>query len=154
MAGVTLKQAEQIVEAALAAGHAESMMPLTVAVLDAGGHLVAFKREDDSGILRPDIAIGKAWGALGMGVNSRLLRDRLTDRPHFIAGLVGASEGRFIAVPGGVLIRDADGRIAGAVGISGDTSERDEYCAITGIQAADLISDPAEADPNWRGSKL
>ena len=151
---LSLSDAALIVDEALAAARAEAMLPLAVAVLDAGGHLVAFKREDGCGVLRFDIARGKAWGAIGMGVSGRLLRERLGDRPVFQNALAAASDGRFIPVPGGVLIRDAGGRVIGAVGISGDTSDRDEYCAILGIRAAGLMPDPEEPDPNWRGSGL
>ncbi len=154
MTTLSLNQAATIVDAALAAGRAEKMMPLTVAVLDAGGHLMAFKREDGSGILRPQVAIGKAWGALGMGQSSRTLRDRLSDRPSFIGALSAASDGRFFPVPGGVLIRDADDQTLGAVGISGDTSDKDEFCAIAGVKAAALRPEPAEPDPAWSDSKL
>jgi len=154
MNSVTLEQADRIITAALLAGRENSMMPLTVAVLDSGGHLVALKREDGSGILRPQIAHGKAWGAVGMGVSSRLLRDRLSDRPSFITALTATSEGRFIPVPGGVLIRAEDGRVLGAVGISGDTSDKDEFCAIEGIKAAGLIPDPDAPNPDWRKSRL
>ena len=153
MAGLTLKAAAAIVAAALAAGREHSMMPLTVAVLDAGGQLVAFQREDGSGILRPDIAIGKAWGALGMGQSSRTLRDRLADRPNFVTALAAASDGRFVPVPGGVLIRDG-AAVIGAVGISGDTSDKDEYCAVRAIRAAGLTPDPAEPSPDWATSRL
>ena len=105
MTTLTLAHANTIVEAALAAGKAHGMMPLTVAVLDAGGHLIALQRQDGSGIMRVEIARGKAWASLGMGVPSRLLRDRLSpERQYFITGLVGASDGKFICVPGGVLI--------------------------------------------------
>ena len=154
MTQLTLDAASTIVDAALAAGRASDQMPLTVAVLDAGGHLVAFKRENGSGILRPDIAIGKAWGALGMGMSSRLLRDRLADRPAFIGALAAASGGKLIPVPGGVLIRDADGGIVGAVGISGDASDKDEYCAIVGVRAAKLDPDPEAPSPNWETAGL
>jgi len=154
MNSVSLDQADRIVTAALAAGRAHGMMPLTVAVLDAGGHLVALKREDRSGILRPQIAVGKAWGAIGMGVSSRLLRDRLSNRPTFITALAAASEGRFVPVPGGVLIKDERGQILGAVGISGDTSDKDEFCAIEGIKAAGLTPDPAQPDSGWQESGL
>jgi uncharacterized protein GlcG (DUF336 family) len=129
-------------------------MPLTVAVLDAGGHLVAFLREDRSGILRPDIAIGKAWGAIGMGISSRLIRDRLADRPSFQSALAAVSGGKFVPVPGGVLIRDDDGTVLGAVGVSGDTSDKDEVCAIAGIKAAGLRPDPAEPAEGWADSRL
>lgn len=154
MTALSLDQATVIVDAALAAGRTENMMPLTVAVLDGGGHLLAFKREDGSGILRPQVAIGKAWGALGMGQSSRTLRDRLNDRPSFIGALSDASDGRFIPVPGGVLIRDGGGRTIGAVGISGDTSDKDEFCAIAGVKAAALTPDPADPDPAWASSSL
>jgi len=154
MSSVTLEAASRIVDAALARGREIGLMPLTVAVLDAGGHLVAFKREDRSGILRPEVAIGKAWGALGMGASTRLLRDRLADRPSFQAALAAASGGRFIPVPGGVLIRGEDGAAIGAVGISGDTSDKDEACAIAGIAAAGLTPDPAEPAEGWDASRL
>jgi uncharacterized protein GlcG (DUF336 family) len=154
MSNVSLDQATTLIDAALAAGTDAGMMPLTVAVLDTGGHLVALKRQDGSGIMRVQVATGKAWGALGMGASSRLLRDRLSDRPAFISALTVASEGRFIPVPGGVLIRDANSNVIGAVGISGDTSDKDEYSAIQGISAAGLTPDPAEPDPNWQGSSL
>ena len=149
--GLPLSAASTIVDAALAAGRAAGMAPLTVAVLDAGGHLVALKREDGSGILRPEIAIGKAWGALGMGQSSRAIRDRLHENPAFLNALAAASGGRFVAAPGGVLITDAAGDVVGAVGISGDRSEKDEYCAILGVRAAGYASDPAEPDPHWQG---
>jgi uncharacterized protein GlcG (DUF336 family) len=137
---LTLAQASRIVDAALEKGHEIRCAPLTVAVLDAGGHLVALKREDRSGIMRPDIAIGKAWGALGMGFGSRELFERAAKQPMFITALAAVSAGRLIPVPGGVLIKDAAGDIIGGVGISGDTSDRDEACAVAGIQAAGLAA--------------
>ncbi|MEM7404520.1 MAG: heme-binding protein [Pseudomonadota bacterium] len=150
---VSLEQARAIVRGAMAAGREHAMMPLTVAVLDAGGHLVALEREDGSGIMRVEIATGKAWGALGMGQPSRVLRDRLTDRPHFIAALTAVSGGRFVPVPGGILL-EQDKQVIGAVGVSGDTSEKDEFCAIAGAGAAGLASRPEAPDPGWQGSKL
>ena len=149
MSNLTLYQASTIVDAAIAKGRESGFLPLTIAVLDSGGHLVAFKGEDGSGILRPQIAIGKAWGSLGMGVSSRTLRDHLADRPMFVNALEVASQGRLFPVPGGVLIRDQDNSIIGAVGISGDTSEKDEYCAIEGTKATGLVPDPVSPDPNW-----
>ena len=149
-----LSAAETIVDAALAEGRDAGMLPLTVVVLNAGGHLVAAKSEDGSGILRFEVARGKAWGSLGMGMSSRLIRDRMSERPVFQNSLAAASEGRFVPVPGGVLVLDEDGHTLGAVGISGDTSERDEYCAIQGIRAAGFACEPAEPDPNWQGSSL
>jgi uncharacterized protein GlcG (DUF336 family) len=135
---VTLAQASTIVDVALKKGRETNCAPLTVAVLDAGGHLVAFKREDKSGILRFDIAYGKAWGALGMGFGSRELSERAAKNPLFFGVLATVSQGRLVPVPGGVLIKDASGAVLGAVGISGDTSDKDEVCAIAGIEAADL----------------
>jgi uncharacterized protein GlcG (DUF336 family) len=147
---LSLAQASTIVDAALAAGRTAGFEPLTVAVLDAGGHLIALKREDGSGILRPQIAMGKAWGALGMGVASRTLSKRLAERTAFQAALSAASDGRFVAVPGGVLVRNAGGEVIGAVGISGDTSDKDEYAAITGVRAAGLTPEPEAAIENWQ----
>jgi len=135
---VTLAQASTIVDTALKKARETNCAPLTVAVLDAGGHLVAFKREDKSGILRFDIAYGKAWGALGMGFGSRELADRAGKNPLFFGVLASVSQGRLIPVPGGVLIKDAGGGVLGSVGISGDVSDKDEACAIAGIEAAGL----------------
>jgi uncharacterized protein GlcG (DUF336 family) len=154
MTKLTLDAAKAIANAAIARARELDFMPLTVAVLDAGGHLVAFLREDGSGIMRPDVAIGKAWGAIGMGVNTRMLRDRLADRPTFQNALAAASGGRFIPVPGGVLIRDEDGAVIGGVGISGDTSDKDEACAIWAIEQSGLRSDPREPSPGWDASRL
>ena len=149
-----LTAAETIIDAAFAAGAGHGMLPLTVVVLDIGGHIVALKREDGSGIMRADVACGKAWGALGMGISSRTIRDRMADRPAFQGALAAVSQGRFVPVPGGVLVRDADGAVIGAVGVSGDTSDKDEYCAIAGISAAGLTPDPAEPAPGWAESGL
>jgi len=145
MSTVTLAQASTIVDTALKKGRETKSAPLTVAVLDPGGHLVAFKREDKSGILRFDIAYGKAWGALGMGFGSRALFGRAAQNPGFFTALAAASGGRMVPNPGGVLIRNADGDVIGAVGISGDTSDRDELCAVAGIEAAGLKADPGQA---------
>ena len=142
MKHLTLDVASRIVDAALAAAHAQSLQPLAVVVLDAGGHDVVLKREDGCGILRVDIARGKAWGALGMGLGSRDLGRRAEQNPRFFAALAATSGGRVIPNPGGVLIRDDDGHVVGAVGISGDTSDRDEACAVAGIQAAGFAADP------------
>jgi uncharacterized protein GlcG (DUF336 family) len=139
---LTLTQASAIVDIALKKGRETNCAPLTVAVLDAGGHLVAFKREDRSGILRFDIAFGKAWGALGMGFGSRTLFERAANTPQFFNALAVASAGRVVPNPGGVLIMDAGGDVIGAVGISGDTSDKDEACALAGIEAAGLKADP------------
>ena len=145
MTTLTLALASNIVDTALKTAREKNFAPLTVAVLDAGGHLVAFKREDKSGILRFDIAFGKAWGALGMGLGSRTLFERAEKTPMFFTALTAASGGRVVTNPGGVLIRDTNGDIIGAVGISGDTSDNDEICAMAGIAAAGLKADPGGA---------
>jgi 3-hydroxyisobutyrate dehydrogenase len=137
---LTLAQASRIVDGALEKGRELQCEPLSVAVLDAGGHLLAFKREDRSGIMRHDIAVGKAWGALGMGFGSRELFERAAKQPMFITALMAVSAGRLIPVPGGVLIKDRAGEIVGGVGVSGDTSDRDELCGVAGIAAAGLTA--------------
>jgi uncharacterized protein GlcG (DUF336 family) len=142
---VTLAQASTIVDITLKKARETNSAPLTVAVLDAGGHLVAFKREDKSGLLRFDIAYGKAWGALGMGFGSRTLAERAANTPQFFTMLAAASGGRIIANPGGILIRNEAGDVIGAVGISGDTSDRDEECGLAGIAAAGLKADAGGA---------
>jgi uncharacterized protein GlcG (DUF336 family) len=143
---LTLQQATTIVETALRTGRETTCAPLAVAVLDAGGHLKAFAREDGAGIVRPQIAVGKAWGALGMGFGSRTLARRVADgqaqQQAFFAALNAMSDGRVVPAAGGVLVRDAGGDILGAVGISGDTSDKDEACAVAGIAAAHLVADP------------
>ncbi|MDQ4061030.1 MAG: heme-binding protein [Pseudomonadota bacterium] len=138
MPQLTLAQASTIVDAALRKGRENGLAPLTVVVLDAGGHPVALKREDRSGILRFDIATGKAWGALGMGFGTRELAERAAKVPMFFTALSAVSQGRMVPVPGGVLILDETGGVIGAVGISGDTSDQDEICAVAGIEAAGL----------------
>jgi glc operon protein GlcG len=149
-----LSAAATIVDEAIALRTREGLLPLAVAVLDAGGNLVAFKREDGCGVLRFDVAFGKAWAALGMGMATRLIRDRMAGRPAFQGALAAASDGRFVPVPGGVLILDAGGQAIGAAGISGDASDKDEYCAIEAIRAAGYASDPAEPSPTWREAGL
>lgn len=138
MTTITLEQASSIIKAALAEGRARNLKPLTVAVLDPGGHYVALQREDNSGIIRVEIATGKAYGALGMGFGSREFVERSQKAPAFVGALTVLSQGRLVPVPGGVLIRDTSGAVSGAVGISGDTSEQDEACAVKGIEAAGL----------------
>lgn len=141
MPNVSLAQASAIADTALAEGRSRSFEPLTVVVLDAGGHVVAVKREDGSGILRFEIAFGKAWGALGFGFGSRSLATRATVAPTFVAAAAAVAGGRMVPVPGGVLVRDVAGGIIGAVGISGDLSDNDELCAVHAIAAAGLSAD-------------
>jgi uncharacterized protein GlcG (DUF336 family) len=138
MTDVTLKQANQIIEAALAEARRLNMVSLTVAVLDRGGHLTALQREDESGNMRADIAMGKARGALGLGQSTRVMSERVAKVPHFFGALAALSQGNVIPVPGGVLVRDGSGQLIGAVGISGETADNDEICAIAGIRAAGL----------------
>ncbi|HZB90584.1 MAG TPA: heme-binding protein [Stellaceae bacterium] len=144
MTSVTLVQASLIVDKALEHGRSLGLKPLTVAVLDAGGHLVALKREDHSSLLRPQIASAKAWGVLGMGFGGREFARRAAAQPAFIGAVIAASEGRIVPAPGGVLIRTAEGAILGSVGISGDVSEQDEACAVFGIKAAGLVPDTGD----------
>lgn len=141
MENLSLSHASMIVDAALATARESACAPMSVAVLDSGGHLVAFKREDNSGILRPQIAQAKAWGALGMGVGSRALAQRAEAAPAFFSALTDISAGRIVPVAGGVLIRNAGNHVIGAVGISGDHPEKDEACAVAGIVRAGLKAD-------------
>jgi uncharacterized protein GlcG (DUF336 family) len=146
---LNLNQASTIVDEALRLAREHAMQPMTVMVLDTGGHQVALKREDGSGIIRVQVACAKAYGALGMGKSSRDLGDHVADRPLFSNSLSMISGGRFATVPGGVLICDDAGFVIGAVGVTGDTSSRDEFAAIGGIQAAGLRSSPDRAAVNW-----
>ena len=142
---VTLAQASTIVDAALNKARELKQMPQTVVVLDSGGHPVCAKREDGSGIVRFEIAVGKAYGALGMGWGSRTMMERAAQNPNFLTSIVAASGGRLVPNPGGVLIRDANNRVLGAIGISGDTGDNDEIIAVAGIEAAGLKADPGGA---------
>jgi uncharacterized protein GlcG (DUF336 family) len=117
---------------------------MTIAVLDSGGDLVAFKREDGTGIRRYDVVVGKAFGALVMNRSSRDIGKIAERNPGFIQSIAVATEGRLIPTPGGVLIKDKAGNIIGAVGSSGDDADADEACAIEGIRAAGLTPEPAD----------
>jgi len=134
---LTLEKASIIVDQALVKARELKIRPLCVAVLDDGGHLKALKRDDGASILRPTIAISKAWGAIGMGESTRHLGERLKDRPAFLGALSDMSGGKVVPVAGGVLIVNGE-TIVGAVGASGGTSDEDEACAVAGIQAAGL----------------
>jgi uncharacterized protein GlcG (DUF336 family) len=146
---LTLEQADRIIDGSLAEGRRLGLGRLTVAVLDTGGHLIALKREDGSEFLRPPIAIGKAWGSLGMGHAGRVLAERSQKMPVFFGALSDMSGGKVVPLAGGVLVRDGDGRLMGAVGVSGDTSEQDEVAAVAGIQSAGLEPDTGQ-NPDWR----
>jgi uncharacterized protein GlcG (DUF336 family) len=149
MRKLTLVEADAIIDAAIAKGREMELGRLSVVVLDDGGHPIAMKREDGSEFLRPLIANAKAWGALGMGLPSRLLQERAQKLPVFIGALSDISDGRLVALPGGVIIRGGDGSILGAVGVSGDVSEPDELCAVAGVEAAGLLADIGQ-NPDWR----
>tara|TARA_R110000787_G_scaffold137458_23_gene250820 strand:+ start:81627 stop:82052 length:426 start_codon:yes stop_codon:yes gene_type:complete len=137
---LTLETANKIVEVALAKGHELGLNPLTVAILDAGGTLKVLAREDGTSTLRPGIAQGKANGCIGLGLGGRAIFKRAQEQPYFIQAMNALSDGSLVPVPGGVLIRK-DGAIIGAVGVTGDSSENDEICAIAGIEAAGLTAD-------------
>jgi uncharacterized protein GlcG (DUF336 family) len=142
MSQITIAQARTIIAVALERGRSEGFNPLAVAVLDAGGHLKAFEREDGASIGRFQVAHGKAYGALSMGMGSRSLAAAAEARPQFVAAINGAFGGALVPVPGGVLVTDADGQTIGAVGVSGDVSDNDELVAIAGIEAAGLAARP------------
>ncbi|HMI76098.1 MAG: hypothetical protein QOD95_1313 [Gammaproteobacteria bacterium] len=138
---IDLAHATIIVDHALENGRSLGLPPLTVAVLDAAGCLVSFKREDGSSLLRPDIAQAKAYGALGMGIGSRAIAARAAVAPAFVSAVNALAGGRLIPVPGGVLIRSSSKSIIGAVGITGANSDQDEACAVAGIAAAGFTAD-------------
>ncbi|GAA4668590.1 GlcG/HbpS family heme-binding protein [Nocardioides nanhaiensis] len=133
-----LETARTIVSAARAHGRDNGFKPLTVVVLDAGGHVVAVEREDGSSTRRFEIAHGKAHGAISLGLGSRALMARAEQQPYFIAAATSAVGGSLVPVPGGVLVRDPSGALLGAVGVSGETSDNDEAAAVAGVEAAGL----------------
>jgi uncharacterized protein GlcG (DUF336 family) len=135
---ISLDDARSIIAAARAEGRSRDFKPLSVVVLDAGGHVTAFEREDGSSNMRFEIAFGKAHGALALGVGSRALMARAEQQPYFVAAATAAIGGALVPVPGGVLIAGTDNRIVGAVGVSGDSSDNDEAAAVAGIQAVGL----------------
>jgi uncharacterized protein GlcG (DUF336 family) len=139
---IDLQTARTIIEGARAAAREKQLKPLTVVVLDAGGHVVAAEREDGSSTKRFEIAFGKAHGALALGMGSRALMARAEQQAYFIAAVTGAVGGALVPVPGGVLVRDRAGTLLGAVGVTGDTSDNDETAAVTGIEAAGLQAQP------------
>ena len=141
MTAITIDQARVIIAGTLGHGRANKMKPLAVIVLDAGGHTKAFEREDGASIMRFEVAHGKAYGAVGMGMGSRSLLALAEHQPSFVSAVNGAFGGRLVPVPGGVLVRDPDGSIIGAVGVSGDNSDNDEQAAVAGIEGAGLAAD-------------
>ena len=138
MADLTLDTARKILDAALAKGVEKKLKPLVVTILDARGCVKASAAQDGTSLLRSEIAHGKAYGALALGMGSRALFQRAQEQAYFIGAVGTMAQGRLIPVPGGVLIQDAGGALLGAVGVSGDTSDNDEICAVAGIEAAGL----------------
>jgi uncharacterized protein GlcG (DUF336 family) len=141
MSELTLKTAQTIAEAALKSAREKAFKPLAVVVYDARGSLKALLAEDGTSLKRAEIAMGKAYGALALGVGSRALHKMATDRPYFVAAATHAVGGQLVPVPGGVLIKDPKGQVLGSVGVSGDTSDNDEIAAAAGIEAAGLVFD-------------
>jgi uncharacterized protein GlcG (DUF336 family) len=139
---IDLDTARSIIAGARAHAATAGFKPITVVVLDAGGHVVAAEREDGSSIKRFEIAFGKAHGALSLGMGSRSIMGRAEQQPYFIAAVTSAVGGALVPVPGGVLVRDAQGALVGAVGVTGDTSENDEAAAVAGIEGSGLVAQP------------
>ena len=147
MQKLLLEQADRIADGTLAKGRELGFAPLTVAVLDAGGHVVVLKRADGASIMRPELATAKAWGALGMGFGGRELARRAGAVPGFFGSLNAISDGRMAAVAGSALLRDASGEVIGAVGVSGDTSDNDEACLIPAVLGVGLVPDTGDPLP-------
>lgn len=141
MTRITLDAARTIVTKTLAKGHDLNLKPLSVAVLDAGGHMIAFEREDGASPGRFAIAQGKAYGAIMLGIGGTAQMNRAESQAYFIAAANGAFGGQLIPVPGGILVRDAQGAILGAVGVTGDTSDNDAAAGTAGIEAAGLTAE-------------
>jgi uncharacterized protein GlcG (DUF336 family) len=137
---MNLDLANSLIAAALEYRHANGLKPLTIAIIDAGGHLVALQREDGSSNLRAEIAQGKAKGAVAMGLGSRALFNRAQEQAYFINAMNALNGGSLVPVPGGVLIR-RDGALLGAMGITGDTSDNDEACAVAAIEGQGLVAE-------------
>ena len=135
---LTLELAQAVLQGALAEAMARGAKPLGIILLDAGGHPVAYARQDQASLFRFDIARAKAMGALGMGADTRDIADRATSNPAFFTSVAIATGGALALSPGGLLVRDASGAIVGAIGISGDAPDVDEACALAGIRAAGL----------------
>lgn len=138
MADISLEQARTIIRAALDKGHELNLKPLSVVVLDAGGHVQAFEREDGAAPGRFAIAHGKAYGSVMLGMAGTAQMARAEAQAYFMAAVNGVYGGQVVPVPGGVLVRGADGAVTGAVGVTGDTSDNDAIAALAGIEAAGL----------------
>ncbi|MFP5456967.1 heme-binding protein [Rhizorhabdus sp.] len=138
MSRISLEQASNILAGAMAKGSELGLKPLSVAVLDAGGHLISFARADGASNMRAQIAIGKAAGALALGVSSRIVGTMAVERPTFVASLASMAPQGMVPAAGGVIVVDEAGLAIGAVGVTGDTSDNDELAALAGIEAAGL----------------
>jgi uncharacterized protein GlcG (DUF336 family) len=136
---IGLETAKSITAGVRAAGKDHGLKPLTVVVLDAGGHVISVEREDGASNNRFEIAYGKAYGALALGMGSRSLMARAEQQPYFITSAAAAVGGKLVPVPGGVLVKDAAGTVIGCVGVSGDTSDNDELATISGIESVSLV---------------
>ncbi|MBI4190481.1 MAG: heme-binding protein [Betaproteobacteria bacterium] len=141
MSRLTLKQANTIIEGAIAKARELKIKPLSVVVLDASGNIVSAQREDNASMFRFDVALGKAWGAVAMGASSRALGKRAKDNPNFFLALAATAKGKFLPQTGAALIKDAQGNILGATGASGGTGDEDEACCVAGIEKAGLKAD-------------
>jgi len=139
MPKLTLAQANKIIEVAFAKAREMKIRPLAVAVLDEAGHVKSLQREDDASMLRNDIAVGKAWAAVGMGVASRTLLERAKGNPQFFSALSATAQGKFIPQTGAVVIKDKQGNVLGAAGASGGTGEEDEAVCMAGIESAGFV---------------
>jgi uncharacterized protein GlcG (DUF336 family) len=137
---ITLAQANQIIAGAFAKAQELALKPLGVVVLDAGGHLVACQRQDGASTGRLQLAMGKAAGALFLGISSRKIGEMAAERPTFVASLGPIAPAGVIPAAGGVIVVDGEGATIGAVGISGDLSDQDEACTLAGIGAAGLMA--------------
>jgi len=141
MSRLTLKQANTIIEKALGKAREMKIKPLSVVVLDDAGNVRAAQREDGASMFRFDVALGKAWASVAMGVSSRALLKRAKDNPNFFITLAATAKGKFLPQTGGVLIKDEKGEILGAAGASGGTGEEDEAACVAGIEAAGFAAD-------------
>ena len=142
MARLSLAQANALIEAAFVKGAELGLKPLTVTVHDPGGHLIACQRQDGASNMRVKLAGGKACGALALGVSSRAIGEMAVERPHFIAAVDTMSEGGMVPAAGGVIVCDAGGTVLGAIGVTGDTSDNDEACALAAIDKLGLQALP------------
>ena len=140
---LTLEAANGIIAAAIGQARAAGVLPLTVVVVDAGGHIKAVGRDEGASMFRFDVALGKAWGAVSNGVPSRTLAERAKENPNFFVALAATAQGKFLPQPGAVIIKNSNGEILGAAGASGGTGDEDEAACAAGVAAAGFVSDPA-----------